>query len=124
MRLLRLNKEKKPSLPQISDSALCQLKLNNPRENISEHEQNKAPPNPIRTPIDRESSSLLLYSEILEDISLVDIGDFTIAEILGNDVEPETSSKILIDSSPIPKIPLTMAMRTKPSADILNLKKI
>ena len=95
MRLLRLNKEKKPSLPQISDSALCQLKLNNPRENISEHEQNKTPLNPIRTLIDRESPSLLLDAEILEDISLVDIGT-TITEILGND--GETLSKILIDA--------------------------
>jgi hypothetical protein len=45
----------------------------------------------------------LIENEILEDISIVDIGDSTIAEILGSYVEQETPSKILIEASPIPK---------------------
>ncbi|CAG9795717.1 unnamed protein product [Diatraea saccharalis] len=90
------------------------------RESIAiNHHQNKTPPNP--TPIDRESPSLLIESEILEDISIVDIGDATIEEILRSyDIEQETPSKILIEASPIPKIPLTMAKRAKQSANILN----
>lgn len=84
-------------------------------------EQSKT--NPISTPINRESPSLLIDSKILEDISIVDIGDSTIAEILGSDKEQETPSKILIEASPIPKISLTMAKRAKQSADILNSKE-
>lgn len=65
----------------------------------------------------------MIDSEILEGISIFDIGDSTIAEILGSDIEPETPSKILIEASPIPKISLTMSKRAKQSADILNSKE-
>lgn len=44
-------------------------------------------------------------------------------QILGGDIEPETSSKILIEASPIPEIPLTMSKRAKQFADILNSKE-
>lgn len=111
------------SVSQSSASIVGRLELDNQKQNISEYEQNKTPPNSIWTSIDRESPSLLIDSELLEDISIVDIGDSTIAEILGTDIEQETPSKILIDASPIPKIPLTMAKRAKQSADILNSKE-
>lgn len=111
------------SLPQTSASVVCRIELDNQKENISEHEQNKTPPNLMQIRIDRESPSLLIDSEILEGISIFDIGDSTIAEILGSDIEPETPSKILIEASPIPKISLTMSKRAKQSADILNSKE-
>lgn len=56
----------------------------------------------------RESPSLLIDPEILEDISIFDIDDSKIAEILGSNIESETPSKILIEASPIAKIPLSL----------------
>lgn len=111
------------SLPQTSASVVCRIELHNQKENISEYEQNKTPPNLMQIRIDRESPSLLIDSEILEGIRISDTGDSTIAEILGTDIEPETPSKILIEASPIPTIPLTMSKRAKQSADILNSKE-
>lgn len=104
------------SVPQTSASLVCEIELDN-QENIS------SPPNRTQIQIDRESTSILMDSEILEAISYFNIGDSTIADILGSDIEPETPSKILIEASPIPKIPLNMSKRSKQSADILNSKE-
>ncbi|RVE47494.1 hypothetical protein evm_007905 [Chilo suppressalis] len=106
------------SLPQTSTSVVFHIELDNQNENISEYEQNRTTPNLMQIQIDKESPSLLIDPDILEDISIFDIGDSTIAEILGSNIESETPSKILIEASPIPKIPL--AKRAKQSADILN----
>lgn len=74
----------------------------------SECEKNKTPPNLMQIQTVRESPSLLIDPKILEDISIFDIDDSKIAEILGSNIESETPSKILIEASPIPKIPLSL----------------
>ncbi|CAG4997156.1 unnamed protein product [Parnassius apollo] len=115
-----LNKEQKPLYLRLT-SVVCQIELDNQKENISEYEQNKTPPNLMQIEIDRETPSIFIDSEIL-DISIVEVDDSTIAEILGSNIESETPSKILIEASPIPKIPLAMSKRAKQSADTLNSK--
>lgn len=120
---MSLEQSTETSRPQTSTSVVCLIELDNQKENISEYEQNKTPPNLMQIQIDRESLSLLIDSEILEGISIFDIGDSTIAEILGNDIESETPWQILIEASPIPKIPLIMSKRAKRSAEILNSKE-
>ncbi|GBP64917.1 hypothetical protein EVAR_49210_1 [Eumeta japonica] len=110
------------SLPQTSASVVCGIELDNQKENISEYGQNRTPPNLMQIQIDRESPNLLIDSKILEGISNFGFGDSTIAEILGSDIESETPSKILIKTSPIPKISLIMSKRTKQSTDIFNSK--
>ncbi|CAB3236377.1 unnamed protein product [Arctia plantaginis] len=111
-----------PELVNVSES-IVSMTIDNQKENISEYEQIKTPPNLMQIEIDRESPSLLIDSEILDDINIFDIDDSTIAEILGSNIQSETPSKILIEASPIPKIPLTMSKRAKQSANILNSKE-
>lgn len=109
------------TLPQTSSTLDLQPELVNGRENITVAGQNeRTPPNPIPTPFDRVFPRLLIDPDDLEDISVVDIGDDTLAQFLDSIVEKETPSKILTQASPIPQIPLTMAKRVKQSADILN----
>lgn len=109
------------TLPQTSSTLDLQPELVNGRENITVAGQNeRTPPNPIPTPFDRVFPRLLIDPDDLEDISVVDIGDDTLAQFLDSIVEKETPSKILTQATPIPQIPLTMAKRVKQSADILN----
>lgn len=103
---------------QISSSIVdCRPNLASERINISNIDPNRTPENLIPTPLSRESPSLLIDPDIIEDISIVDIGDDTIAQFL------ETPSKFLVEASPIPQIPLTMSKRVKQSADILNTEE-
>ncbi|GBP08767.1 hypothetical protein EVAR_7344_1 [Eumeta japonica] len=109
----------------ISDTA---LNSENPGTSRAPHQVDRTSTTQAQTSysLDRqpeESPKLSIDSKILEGISNFDSGDYTIAEILGSDIEPETPSKILIEASPIPKIPLTMSKSAKQSANILNLKE-
>lgn len=103
---------------------------NNPETLINEAEQNSV--NQRCTP-PRPSSSLLALSHdclalgdgeienyILDNTELSLPSLISFNESQNKDQQKETPSKFLHQSSPIPKIPLSMSKRAKQSAEILN----
>ncbi|CAG5035767.1 unnamed protein product [Parnassius apollo] len=70
----------------------------------------------MQTKIDRRTKQKLTFNLMNDNIHIT-------KQILGSNIESETPSKILIEASPIPKIPLTMSKRAKQSADILDSKE-
>lgn len=109
------------TIPPIS-SIDCPTTFENEYLNVAD--LNITPPNMPSTSFNRNSPSLLIDPQILEDtiIDIVDIGDDSLIRILDNE-EKETPSKFLVEASPIPQIPLTLARRAKQSADILNSRE-
>jgi len=103
---------------------------NNPETILNEAEKNSV--NENYTP-PRPSSSLLTFSQdclalgdseienyILDNTELSLSSLISLNESQNKDLQKETPSKFLYQSSPIPKIPLSMSKRAKQSAEILN----